>query len=919
MDPALWQQVKTLFDLALQHEPGRRTEFVGEVCADNPILRDELLSLLASFDRSHSFIEPPSIDRPAVTDSADIPPFAGRRVGPYELLRVIAEGGMGTVYLAARADDQYQKRVAIKVIRAAVDRQEVVRRFRHERQMLAALSHPNIVTLLDGGTTEDGLPFLVMDYVEGLPVDEYCRARRLSIPERLRIFLGICGAVQHAHQNLVVHRDLKPSNVLVTVDGTPKLLDFGIAKLLRPEFSPEPIAVTRTTERPMTLEYASPEQIKGDPITTATDVYALGVVLYQMLTGASPYAVETGSPFELERAICEKQPDKPSAAISRSDPHDRTGRELAGDLDTIVLTTLHKEPRHRYVSVERLAEDIRRHLEDRPVLARGLTLRYRARKFVRRHTAAVLAGGLAVVALVGGVAATTRQTFVARAARARAERRFDDVRTLAQSMFTIHDAIQNLNGATPARRLIVSTAVEYLDRLSQEAADDASLQTELADGYLKVGDVQGYPYGANLGDLDGAFASYRKAAAIAQTAVRSRSDDVAARWVLARSQERLGAALMQRGDAMEAEKDFRRALAIYEPLSAASRGNLQLRQDLARCYDSLGDALGSPAFLSQRNTVAALEIYRRALAIDEEIGAADPSNRRARRGVGVESVKIADMLGESFDTVGALERYGAALTIFNQLADGDPSNADLRRTTEVIHGRIAENLAEIDDVDGALASSGQELAIAEALWQRDPRNALAEHDVAIALKRIGDLHARQGRTREALDDYERLLPIIERLTADPANGQWRSQLAEALISVSRLQAHAGRIDAARTSASRGLSILKAEADDAGAGPDELNTYASALLTGEPAAIRDPKTALRYAERAVEATHERNAAALDTLARAQFDIGNAARAVAIENQALALLPRSISGGPPSATRREFEASLAKYKAVGQRPH
>ena len=313
---------------------------------------------------------------------------------------------MGVVYLAVRADDHYQKRVAIKLVQHGLYTGAILHRFRTERQILASLDHPNIARLLDGGTTTDGRPYLVMEYVEGLPIDVYCDRHKLSISERLRLFRTVCAAVHYAHQNLVIHRDLKPSNILVSTDGVPKLLDFGIAKLLNPELSAPSLVFTESGLQLLTPEYASPEQVRGEPLTTASDVYALGVLLYELLTGHQPYRLTSRRRQDLERVICEVDPLKPSTAISRSDADtetDGTGqrtpatvsqtregqpeklrRRLTGDLDNIVLMALRKEPQRRYGSAEHLAEDLRRHLEGLPVMARPQTFGYRSAKFIRR-------------------------------------------------------------------------------------------------------------------------------------------------------------------------------------------------------------------------------------------------------------------------------------------------------------------------------------------------------------------------------------------------------------------------------------------------------------------------------------------------------------------------------------------------------
>jgi serine/threonine protein kinase len=430
MTPDQWQRIQELFHAALERDPSQRAQVLAEACAGDAVLHQEVASLLAAHEQAGSFIEAPAF---AGTEAwlVDAPAQAvvGRQIGPYQVVRQLGAGGMGAVYLAVRADDHYHKQVAIKLVKPGVPSSDLLRRFRTERQILASLDHPNIAKLLDGGTTADGLPYLVMDYVEGLPLDVYCDRQALSIPARLTLFRTVCAAVHYAHQHLVVHRDLKPSNILVTADGVPKLLDFGVAKLLHPALATQTSVTMVPGQQGMTLAYASPEQIRGEPITTASDVYSLGVVLYELLTGYQPYRFPSPLPHAMARVICEEEPQKPSTAMRRSaagpgangghprppaggrqpreGPPAQRYRRLTGDLDTIVLMALRKAPSQRYASVEHLSEDLRRHLEGLPVMARPQTLGYRSAKLIRRHKAGVLAAALLGVTLVGGIVGTT--------------------------------------------------------------------------------------------------------------------------------------------------------------------------------------------------------------------------------------------------------------------------------------------------------------------------------------------------------------------------------------------------------------------------------------------------------------------------------------------------------------------------------
>jgi len=481
-----WQKIDEIFQAVLDCAPDKRTALLESSCGGDAELQNEIQSLLTAYEKVHFTLSSAFEDGMKLLDQQPAKEGVGRRIGPYRVLREIGHGGMGSVYLAARADDAYQKFVAIKLIRRGLD-SDIVRRFHTERQILATLDHPNIARLLDAGSTDDGLPYFVMEYIEGSPIDQYCDQHDLNITERLKLFQGVCMAVRYAHQNLVIHRDIKPGNVLVTKDGVPRLLDFGIAKLLGPGTAPDQ-SLTRI--HPLTPQYASPEQVRGQVVTTASDVYSLGVLLYVLITGQSPYRGAMSSPAEVERTICEEEPQRPSVAVlnkkalrkpdeevtpisisrTRESTPQKLRRRLQGDLDNIALKALRKEPQRRYASAEQFSEDIRRHLENLPVIARRDTPAYVAAKFVARHHTGVAAGGLVLLALVAGMIGTSWQARVAQAERARAEQQFNDVRKLATSfLFEFNNSIQNLPGATPARKLLVQRALEYLTKLAQQS------------------------------------------------------------------------------------------------------------------------------------------------------------------------------------------------------------------------------------------------------------------------------------------------------------------------------------------------------------------------------------------------------------------------------------------------------------------
>ena len=492
-----WQQIQALFHAALECDETERSAWLDTECDDDE-LRREVESLLASHCQATAFIDRPAVDRSALHLSSvplpgafDDDQIAGRRIGPYELVRLLGRGGMGAVFLAFRADDSYRQQVAIKLLERNLVQLDLERRFLSERQILANLDHPHIAKLLDGGSTEEGAPYLVMEFVEGLPITQYCQHNQLGVEERLRLFLKVCAAVAFSHRNLVVHRDIKPGNILVTGDGQPKLLDFGIAKLLRQDDFPRTLVQTQSGVQMMTPSYASPEQVLGAAITTATDVYSLGVLLNVLLTGQLPYQLESQAPHELTRAVCEQMPRRPSSAAADAESVEEAGiaeraaklqRRLAGDLDTIVLMALRKEPDRRYNSVEQLSEDVQRHLNGHPVSARKDTLAYRASKFFNRHRWSLSAAAVALtllIALLAGLLLQRQETL----------RQRD--RASAVSQFMV-DQFENADpGQSKGDKItvleVLNKSAGKLQRFSSQPETQASLLETLAKTYMGLG------------------------------------------------------------------------------------------------------------------------------------------------------------------------------------------------------------------------------------------------------------------------------------------------------------------------------------------------------------------------------------------------------------------------------------------------
>ena len=901
MNTERWEQIKDLFESALSLEPEAREAFLRRMSGDDAALLAEVASLLASYEP-----DPSPADASGAEPASDTA-IAGERIGPYQIIHRIGTGGMGAVYLAARADDVYSKRVAIKLVQAGVDMHEVLRHFRHERQILATLDHPNIAKLLDGGATDRGVPYFVMDYIEGTRIDEYALHGNLTVRERVRLFQDVCSAVQYVHQNLVVHRDLKPGNILVTPDGVPKLLDFGIAKLLKPELFVQPIDATRVEFRLLTPGYASPEQARGEPVTTVSDVYALGVILYELLTGAKPYRLQTGSPIEVLRAVCDQEPDKPSAAAPA------LRRQLAGDLDAIVLKALRKEPQRRYGSVELVADDLRRYLEGLPVQAHADSWSYRTGKFVRRHRASVAAAALIVMSLGAGVLATSWQARVAQAAQARAARQFDDVRRLTTSfLFEFHAAIRDLPGATPARHLLVQRAREYLSKLAAEAQGDRRLLQELAESYLKVGDVQGNPYAANLGDIDGATESYTHALAISKALVEADPGDATAARYLARSYKSLGEVLPQLGRPTDAIADFRQAAGIFQSLLAAAPADSGLREELAGTFHALGDLQGHAGLQNLGDPAGALDSYRKALALYE--AATDPRSKTARRGQALMQIRIGDMQEMRDDLTAGLQAYSQALTISEALAAEDPTNAENQRRLALAYRKVGGNREDAGDDQAALSHYAKAEAINASLMAADPANVQASMSYAISLRWSGDLLKRTNDASGALAKYVQVLQILERLVAiQPKDVTALGRHSDMLIVTARLLAERGDTTEARRMTARGLAIARDLASRPDATPDDVSQYALAFLTCQPADLQEPATALQYAKTSIAKSSSGDSTNLDILAQAYFRTGDRERAIETEEQALRLLAPLEAHQPVQPIRRQLEARLAEFKA------
>jgi non-specific serine/threonine protein kinase/serine/threonine-protein kinase len=835
MSPEQWQKVKSVLELAIEIPTESRVEFLDKMCGDDDVLRKDVEILLGYENtKAELFEKSPLADLlqndPAKNDAKLI----GTQIGKYKIIGELGAGGMGAVYLAERADGEFQQMVALKLIKRGMDSDAVLRRFLNERQILASLEHPNIAHLIDGGTTGNDLPFFVMEYVEGEPLIEYARRKHLDLKERLNIFLKVCAAVSFAHQNLVIHRDLKPSNILITKDQDVKLLDFGIAKLLKDESAES----TATQMQIFTPEYASPEQIKGEKLTTATDVYSLGVILYELLTEMRPYQTNGKSISEIIRAVCETEPVRPSAIVNRIKHPDKNktaegnqitanernetnpqsqipnSRLLRGDPDNIVLKALRKEPECRYSSVEQFAEDIRRYLIGLPVSASSDSWGYRAQKFIRRNQLAMTAAGLILITLFGGLFATLYQAN-------KAQRRFDDVRRLANSfLFEFHDSIENLPGATPARELVVKRALEYLDKLNQESGNDPAIQRELATAYERIGKIQGNSYYLNLGDTEGATRSVRTALAMREKLIAEDPNNQELQFELASSYQAVGDMLYTVNELEDALENYKKSFGIREKLSAAVPDNLDYQYMLALNHSRIGDVTGLEGYPNLGDTPGSIENYRKAVAIGEKLTVADPQNGLYENDTANWTMNLSMLESTTGDNKNAILNGQKAIAVFEKITAAEPNNVNRKMSLLSAYNVIRFPLTEEMRFEEATRILQLTKKMLEEMSAADPKNTFIRRSLGVSHNSLGRTQVEAGDPEPAIENHRKALKIAEELrAADPTNGENTRDTALTLEFTANAQFKARNFNAALENYRKSLAIFEKQLS--GGGSDDL--------------------------------------------------------------------------------------------------
>ncbi|HEY3739460.1 MAG TPA: protein kinase [Bryobacteraceae bacterium] len=811
-------RVRELFERAVDLPPEARQNFLQSECADDADLLNELTMLLAAdeaaleidgWNRS-ALVNEALAEAPAKSTTPVDDPSIGETIGVYRLVELIGKGGMGKVYRAVRIDAEFEKSVAVKTLRSAYDAAHVIARFRSERQILASLEHPNIARLLDGGATRDGLPYLIMEFIDGVPPLEFCEQHSLTIPQRLAMFRQVCAAVHYAHQRMVIHRDLKPGNILVTSDGNPKLLDFGIAKVLTPDPISNAEAATETGMQMMTARYSSPEQVRGEPVTTASDVYSLGVILYELLTGQSPYREVNRPAHELLTAVCNEEPPRPSLRL----------RELRGDLDNIILKALRKNPAERYSSVDQFSEDILRYLEGRPVQARGDGALYVAAKFVRRNKAAAAAAVVILGISIGAFIAVTR-------ARARAEARFNDVRQLAHSvMFDYHDAIERLPGSTPVRARLVKDALHYLDSLSKDS-DTPELQREIVEAYTRVSSVQGDAYSNNLGDAAGAMDSAKKAVAAAEKLLEQDRSSPSLR-TSGGAFAVLASLLYSAGDLVGADRQYHRSIELLSTAAREDPNDIENGIELSTALRQLGDLYGNSGFQTLGKTAESVQFYRRASDVTgdlsarfpdnvhvakeryetllslaaleanlgqrseaandlreslrqiEKVCAADPNDSFAKVELANVEVQTGQSLTDSRKPQEALPHIARSAAILEQLSAADPRNTMYRRSLGVVENDWAAALTASGDPQTAIAHNLKSVELATVLSTETPNSTEFLADLALSRRKLSDSMLAAGDAKGAL---EHALVSCKILCTNHRDAFFEANCGRALLSI----------------------------------------------------------------------------------------------------------------------------------------
>ena len=901
-----FQQLATWFETALRIPPGpARDQYVAELPNEDVTLREELKRLLESDS---------DVQSKASSAPARLPRF-----GAYQARGLLGVGGMGAVYRATREDGELRHEVAVKVVAGVMWSPVLDERFRRERQILAGLQHPYIARFLDGGITSEGAPYLVMEYVEGERIDTWCDSRHLSLRARLELFLKVSEAASYAHQKLIVHRDLKPSNILVTGEGEPRLLDFGVARTLQPSDDGADGQSTLTPGLFATPLYASPEVLRGENPGVGCDVYSLGVLLYEMLCGRRPFSSANLAPTQIVEQVLTRDAPLASASVADTleiaqarglDTPSALRRQLHGDLDAISAKALAKSSVERYASVEQMAEDIRRYLSGYPVQAASAGAWHKTKKFVARNRARVAAVAAIAFALIAGLIGTTWQARVASEERVASDRRFNQARELARYLvFELQTSVGELPGSTPVRAEMVSRSLTYLDRLASERINDESLSIELARGYLQLADVLGNPFRPNIGQPARAQESYRKAIAILEPIAAKSPDNREARLYLAKSQLNLGRSIGFSGASAEGRELVRRATEEFGRLAARWPSDYPVRSQAAAAYMSYAQSLSiQQGYVATSNTSQALAAIRESTEQAQAALRLKPGGLDMIRQLS-SSYKTMGDLTELHNRPGATEVFRESLAALDQLKEQDRlSLAALGARSSALLG-LGWNLGNLGNYPEAIAALEEARQIRDQISDQDPKNFQALYFRTIPWRDLAIVHELAGHTAASLASFLGAVAINDRLIAhNPANLAFRFSRAELASSAANNALRLGHTAEAERLAKSAIPVLKQIAASPDASDVELAITARHLLETEVVSLRDPKLALSLALKSSQ-MNSKDAEIQEILAEAYWANGDRAHAIESIQKSLALIEQT-----PTPTRQNFEKALHKYQTA-----
>jgi len=723
MDKSLWEALKPILETVMALDPAERDIYLKTACSDNLRMYEEALNLLAN--ESPATFELSQAIRVSQTESIY---KEGQVLGHYKLLKEIGSGGMGTVFLAERTDGEYDLKVAVKILQDGRSSESLIRKLRNERQILANLKHSNIVNILDGGSTDQGLPFIVMEYVEGIQITDYIEANNLNLDDKLHLFQKLCEVISFAHQKLIIHRDIKPSNILISQNNEIKLLDFGIAQILNQQGQ----SFQETQQLFITPDYASPEHIRGQPLTISSEVYSLGILLYQILTGGNPFKSGQKSLSEVMEMVCEYNPPPPSKCISKVNP------KLQGDIDNICMKALRKDPKERYQSVDQLSEDIARYFHHIPVKATKDQWSYRAKKFMARNKSYLISGVIIFLISLAGLLSSLYQAGEAKAM-------FNDLRGLTGSMlFEFYDGVANLEGATSIKELVVSKTITYLEKMESRNSGNPELMNDVSDGYQRLGNVQGNSYYANMGLTDDAFKSYSKAVSISERLVTKYSTNQKYLFSLAR-------AYLGFGDMLYTFNRLDTTLLIYQKgnlillkLSEDYPDSLNYRLALSLSFSRIGDVSGMHGYPNLGNTSMAIYSYNKSIDILDHLVKMVPDNIVFRNSLAASLSMLSNLYTVSGKFAEAIETGYKSVSSFEDLLLKEPNNYLRVASSLQAKNAMREPLTELMRTEEAhilLKEVESQLLKSQRL---DPENKLTQANLAANHNSIGRVLIEKG-------------------------------------------------------------------------------------------------------------------------------------------------------------------------------